>query len=245
MPGVEVDGNDVLAVHEAAARGRRRAPAPGGGPTLLECRTYRTRPHAEGMGDYTYRTREEVEAWKATLPDRAPARLMTRRTRPCGALELDGDRSRGRGGIVADAREFAEASPWPDPATATRVTCIAEPTEAARGRAVTARRADIASSLHAGHARSARPRRWPRIPRSSSGRRDRQARRKLQDDRRALRPVRPRAALRHADLRTRVRRPRLRRGDDRHATGGRLHVRRLRPRLASARSSTRSPRCST
>jgi 2-oxoisovalerate dehydrogenase E1 component len=35
---------------------------------LIECKTYRTRPHAEGMGDYTYRTREEVEQWKARCP---------------------------------------------------------------------------------------------------------------------------------------------------------------------------------
>src|SRR5438477_5744524 len=69
MPGVEVDGNDVLAIHaaakEAIARARR-----GNGPTLLECRTYRTRAHAEGMGDFTYRTRGEVEEWKARCPIR-------------------------------------------------------------------------------------------------------------------------------------------------------------------------------
>src|SRR5215813_7720596 len=67
MPGVEVDGNDVLAVHEAAGEAVRRARS-GRGPTLLECRTYRTRPHAEGMGDFTYRTREEVEEWKTRCP---------------------------------------------------------------------------------------------------------------------------------------------------------------------------------
>ena len=49
-------------------------------------------------------------------------------------------------------------------------------------------------------------------------------------DRRAVRAVRARAAVRHADLRARLRRPGLRRGDDRHAAGDRLHVRRLRPR---------------
>src|SRR5262249_16196444 len=54
LPGVAVDGNDVLAVREAAGEAVRRARS-GGGPTLLECRTYRTRPHAEGMGDFTYR----------------------------------------------------------------------------------------------------------------------------------------------------------------------------------------------
>src|SRR5262245_13410056 len=69
MPGVEVDGNDVEAVARAAAEAVERARS-GGGPTLLECKTYRTRPHAEGMGDFTYRTREEVEGWKARCPIR-------------------------------------------------------------------------------------------------------------------------------------------------------------------------------
>src|SRR6478672_2849390 len=67
MTGVDLDGNDVLAIHAAAEQAVRRA-RQGGGPTLLECRTYRTRPHAEGMGDFTYRTREEVEAWKPRCP---------------------------------------------------------------------------------------------------------------------------------------------------------------------------------
>jgi len=57
LGGVELDGNDVLAIHTAASEATRRA-RNGGGPTLLECRTYRTRPHAEGMGDFGYRTRE-------------------------------------------------------------------------------------------------------------------------------------------------------------------------------------------
>src|SRR4051812_28514665 len=67
MPGVDVDGNDVLAVSAAAEEAVRRARA-GEGPTLIECKTYRTRPHAEGMGDFTYRTRAEVEEWKARCP---------------------------------------------------------------------------------------------------------------------------------------------------------------------------------
>src|SRR5262249_54041095 len=67
LPGIEVDGNDVLAVYQAADQAVRRARA-GGGATLIECRTYRTRPHAEGMGDFTYRTRDEVEGWKARCP---------------------------------------------------------------------------------------------------------------------------------------------------------------------------------
>src|SRR4051812_7326524 len=67
LPGIEVDGNDVLAVYSAAEQAIRHART-GGGPTLLECKTYRTRPHAEGMGDFTYRTRDEVQQWKARCP---------------------------------------------------------------------------------------------------------------------------------------------------------------------------------
>jgi 2-oxoisovalerate dehydrogenase E1 component len=117
LPGVEVDGNDVLAVHEAAGAAVSRARS-GGGPTLLECRTYRTRPHAEGMGDFTYRSREDVEGWKARDPlllfrqqilDRGVASEDD-----LGAVEAEVDRE------VADAARFAEESPWPDPATACR-----------------------------------------------------------------------------------------------------------------------------
>ena len=67
MAGVEVDGNDVEAVAEAASQAIARARS-GGGPTLLEFTTYRTRPHSEGMGDYSYRSREEVNAWRARCP---------------------------------------------------------------------------------------------------------------------------------------------------------------------------------
>ena len=74
LPGYKSDGNDVEAIHSVAGEAIQRARA-GGGPTLLECRTYRTRPHAEGMGDFTYRTRDEVAAWRplphSTLPGRA------------------------------------------------------------------------------------------------------------------------------------------------------------------------------
>lgn len=67
MPGFELDGNDVLSVYETAGEAIQRARG-GGGPTLIECKTYRTRAHAEGMGDYTYRTREEVAEWKSRCP---------------------------------------------------------------------------------------------------------------------------------------------------------------------------------
>ena len=94
MPGVEVDGNDVLAVYEAAGEAVDRARASGEGPTLLECKTYRTRPHAEGMGDFTYRTREEVEAWKtaAVRSDSCGNSCSTKRS--SAKVELDRDRRR-------------------------------------------------------------------------------------------------------------------------------------------------------
>lgn len=117
MPGVEVDGNDVLAVSAVAAAAVRRARA-GDGPTLIECQTYRTRPHAEGMGDFTYRTRAEVEEWKA----RCPIQKLRAEANPAEFDTIDATVAKE----VETAHATAEAAPWPDPATAaTRV--YAEP----------------------------------------------------------------------------------------------------------------------
>lgn len=67
IPSVEVDGNDVLGVYAAAEQAVERARR-GDGPTLIECKTYRVRPHAEGMADFSYRTRDEVDDWKTKCP---------------------------------------------------------------------------------------------------------------------------------------------------------------------------------
>ncbi len=117
MPGLEVDGNDVLAVHEAAAAAVQRART-GQGPTLLECRTYRTRPHAEGMGDYTYRTREEVEIWKERCPVLYLRGLLEDEglVEPAEVAALEAEVA----AAVEDAQQFAAASPWPEAASATR-----------------------------------------------------------------------------------------------------------------------------
>ncbi len=75
MPGDTVDGNDVEAVHDAAARAVARARS-GGGPTLLECVTYRWRGHFEG-DPQPYRSQDEVEAWKGRDPlKRTEERLL-------------------------------------------------------------------------------------------------------------------------------------------------------------------------
>ena len=116
MPGVEVDGNVVLAVHGAAGEAIERARA-GAGPTLLECVTYRTRPHAEGMGDFTYRTREEVDQWKTRCPI---ARL--RQYLLSNALASEEELTTLEAVVETELRQAglrAEASAWPDPASAT------------------------------------------------------------------------------------------------------------------------------
>jgi len=67
MPGVIVDGNDIFAVYAAARTAIERARS-GGGPTLLECKTYRLRPHSNADDDRKYRTEEEVAQWRARDP---------------------------------------------------------------------------------------------------------------------------------------------------------------------------------
>ncbi|WP_022665033.1 thiamine pyrophosphate-dependent dehydrogenase E1 component subunit alpha [Desulfospira joergensenii] len=66
MPGVVVDGNDVLAVYEAVSEGVKRARS-GQGPSLIECKTYRWRGHFEGDA-CVYRDDKELEAWKEKDP---------------------------------------------------------------------------------------------------------------------------------------------------------------------------------
>lgn len=117
ITGVTVDGNDVMEIHRVAGAAVARARA-GEGPTLIECKTYRTRAHAEGMGDFTYRTKEEVAEWKKKCP------IQRLRNAECGTpsaeLEerftaIDAEVAE----VVREARAFAEASPVPKPSTAT------------------------------------------------------------------------------------------------------------------------------
>ena len=76
MPGVTVDGNDVLAVYEATQAAVDRART-GGGPTLIEGKTYRQRGHYEG-DPMIYRSKEEMDEWKGRDPVVAfRARLLT------------------------------------------------------------------------------------------------------------------------------------------------------------------------
>jgi len=62
MPGIQVDGNDVLAVSVAMQEARARA-LKGEGPTLIECVTYRLMMHTTADDQYKYRTKDEEEVW--------------------------------------------------------------------------------------------------------------------------------------------------------------------------------------
>lgn len=67
IPGVSVDGNDVIKVYEISNEAITRARG-GDGPTLIECKTYRFHGHHVGDPGTSYRTRDEVEEWKQRDP---------------------------------------------------------------------------------------------------------------------------------------------------------------------------------
>ncbi len=112
IPGEEVDGMDVLAVRDAAARAAEHARS-GQGPYILEMKTYRYRGHS--MSDPAkYRTREEVDEVRKTRDpiDHLQELLEKNGWADEAALKaIDAEVKR----IVADAAEFARTSPEPEP----------------------------------------------------------------------------------------------------------------------------------
>jgi acetoin:2,6-dichlorophenolindophenol oxidoreductase subunit alpha len=113
MPGVVVDGMDVMAVHEAAGEAIERARR-GEGPTLLECKTYRFYDHVgvRGMG-LSYRTDEEVAKWKKRDPIKLLESLLAKqKILSAKAAKAVHDEVTQE---VKDAVAFAEQSPFPDP----------------------------------------------------------------------------------------------------------------------------------
>lgn len=106
IPGVRVDGNNVIAVYQAAKRATERARR-GDGPTLLECMTYRIRGHAR-FEQSTYRDNQEVELWKVYDPI---IRLQTALLESdlVTEAELKAIQSKVEGEIKTSI-EFAEAS---------------------------------------------------------------------------------------------------------------------------------------
>jgi TPP-dependent pyruvate/acetoin dehydrogenase alpha subunit len=111
MPSAVVDGNDVWAVREFAQEAVDRARA-GGGPTLLECRTYRHYGHSKA-DPAKYRPKEEVEHWLARDPlPRARERLREEGIAEEDIAAVEEDVRARMERAVANAK----AAPYPDPA---------------------------------------------------------------------------------------------------------------------------------
>ena len=111
IPGVVVDGNDVLAVYEAAKKAVEDA-RKGSGPTLIECKTYRWLGHHAGDPGSAYRFREEVEAWKERCPIIRLRELLLFRG---ASEEMLGSMEAEVEAAVKDAMDFALESPYPSP----------------------------------------------------------------------------------------------------------------------------------
>ncbi len=108
MAAAAVDGMDVQAVEKAARAAVAHIQA-GNGPYLLECRTYRFRPHSM-FDTELYRTKEEVEQWK----QRDPIELLAGRLREAG-LFTEAERVALEREVAAEVEAsvaFAEAGTW-------------------------------------------------------------------------------------------------------------------------------------
>jgi pyruvate dehydrogenase E1 component alpha subunit len=114
MPGVVVDGMDVLAVYEAVREAVKRAKS-GMGPTLVECKTYRFRGHHEGDPNLglRYRTKEEMAQWRKRCPiESFKQKLLKEKVanqKQIDQIEADVQRS------VEEAFVYAMESPFPEP----------------------------------------------------------------------------------------------------------------------------------
>ncbi|MDB5078519.1 MAG: 2-oxoisovalerate dehydrogenase subunit alpha [Chloroflexi bacterium] len=117
MPGVVVDGNDLLEVYRVACDATDRARR-GDGPTLVEAKTYRYRPHSSSDDDRAYRTKEEVEEWRLKDPIIGFERYLEEH----GLITKEGEqavRNRAKQ-AVEEAQRYAEAAPNPSPDTIMR-----------------------------------------------------------------------------------------------------------------------------
>ena len=114
IPGIAVDGNDPLAVYEAAHEAVARARA-GKGPTLIECKTYRQHGHFEG-DPAIYKPKEEQEAWMEKDPMPRYAKFLVENGVMTQA-EVDAvDAQVAK--EIDDAIAFADAQPIPAVETA-------------------------------------------------------------------------------------------------------------------------------
>jgi pyruvate dehydrogenase E1 component alpha subunit len=108
--GVRVDGNDGLAVYRAARDAVRKARA-GGGPTLVECLTYRLGPHSSSDDPSRYREEKEVEAWRRRDPLTVYRRYLAHLE--VWTEEFEADLERTIGEEITEAVRLAEVNPPP------------------------------------------------------------------------------------------------------------------------------------
>jgi len=116
--GVVVDGNDTLASYEAMAKAVDKARS-GGGPTLIEAKTYRYHPHTSDDDDRTYRSREEVEEWKKKDPLLVLGRYLTDHGVLSGDDEIEALRVETKEEVDRNVEEAWEAAD-PEPESALR-----------------------------------------------------------------------------------------------------------------------------
>lgn len=112
MPGIRVDGTDILEVYRVVKEARERA-IRGEGPTLIEAVMYRLAPHSTSDNDLAYRTKEEVELHRNN--DGLPK--FKKYLYECGIWsdEQDAKLMDELAEIIKDATEYAERAPYPDP----------------------------------------------------------------------------------------------------------------------------------
>jgi len=113
MPGTIVDGNDLLAVQAAVRAARKRARS-GGGPTLVECKTYRLSGHSRG-DPRVYRTAAEEERQRKLDPIKLFRKVLIER----GAITPRSDKQIRKEArqTIGDTVKFARRSPAPHPGT--------------------------------------------------------------------------------------------------------------------------------
>ena len=116
IPGVVVDGNDVVAVYKATTEAVARARA-GEGPTLIECKTYRHRRHTEKADQPDIRTQAEIEGWMEKDPIDKLVQLLTEERGELTAEEWAEMDKQILTSIEASV-DFAKASPFPKPEAA-------------------------------------------------------------------------------------------------------------------------------
>lgn len=112
IPGVVVDGMDVIAVYEVAQAAIQRA-REGKGPTLIECKTYRYEGHEMGDPHNLYRPKEEVDEWK-----KKDAILRLRKMLVSKKILTEKEVDKFEEDVkkqIEEAIKFADESPYPNP----------------------------------------------------------------------------------------------------------------------------------